>query len=276
MMHCLNCDTKGDNKSHFCCDVCKAVNCVGCNRLTATEERCLPLRERKLKIMCNTCQEDMSKLFDMNRKIKKENESLKEKIEEYASNTDILNLKEIINENETLKSDIAALQCKLDAQMKLADENKMLKQTNKALQKRIEDLDKLKISENKNIKSTPESILSKEEFDNKFKILKEEVTDIKLLVQNLCCYMNNEEVKVVNKQSYASITAEDPAHHERPVSTTIISKKNVNHNNTIRSRSPKSQIQSTDYKKLENEQRRVMSKVISLGHDDGTENSHKN
>ncbi|KAL3268941.1 hypothetical protein HHI36_008027 [Cryptolaemus montrouzieri] len=118
-MQCTNCESKGNNKTHYKCDSCAVIYCIKCSNLTVTEERCVALKERKLKVFCNTCLSDNSTIMSNNRKLKKENDRLKEKLNEISFNSEPNNMSE---ELERLKKEHESNMTKLELELKAQSE----------------------------------------------------------------------------------------------------------------------------------------------------------
>lgn len=123
-MKCEGCAFEGNHKSHFACDCCGAILCTSCGNYSSSEEKCFPLRERKVVILCPKCRAEMSSLVELmqrNRGLKQENERLTQKLSDESEMSE--ELQNVREENE-----------------KLAVLNAELKTEVKALKKQIETL----------------------------------------------------------------------------------------------------------------------------------------
>ncbi|KAL3280977.1 hypothetical protein HHI36_004202, partial [Cryptolaemus montrouzieri] len=83
-------------------------------------ERCVALKERKLKVFCNTCSSDNSTIMSNNRKLKKENDQLKEKLNEISLNSEPNNMSEELERlQKEHESNMTKLQLEFKAQSEL-------------------------------------------------------------------------------------------------------------------------------------------------------------
>lgn len=87
-MKCSECDFVGNHKSHFTCDCCQIVLCTSCGGYSSSEEKCFPLRDRKVTVLCPQCRTETGNILELmqkNRKLKKENDKLLEELSDRSA-----------------------------------------------------------------------------------------------------------------------------------------------------------------------------------------------
>ncbi|KAK9871660.1 hypothetical protein WA026_014108 [Henosepilachna vigintioctopunctata] len=101
---------EGDKYVLFKCDGCGSSQCKECGNYTASEEKCFPLSERKVIILCNKCQEETKTPVDImqkNRSLRRQVETLEDNLisqknqeEKFKETKDILDEVKKSNEEE--------------------------------------------------------------------------------------------------------------------------------------------------------------------------------
>nr|CAI5856889.1 unnamed protein product [Callosobruchus analis] len=107
MEFCTNCKKACDSTIIFPCDSCNKLFCATCGDLTASEIKCLQLKnKRKLKFYCDACEEGLCKVpslikevADLKDSVNKINEMLsRERINNNSANNSNCNMEDIISE----------------------------------------------------------------------------------------------------------------------------------------------------------------------------------
>lgn len=62
MAACSKCDTNAENSKLFTCDSCNETLCATCSNLSASELKCMPLKNRKLKFLCEECEKGLGQI----------------------------------------------------------------------------------------------------------------------------------------------------------------------------------------------------------------------
>nr|CAI5843070.1 unnamed protein product [Callosobruchus analis] len=107
MEFCTKCKKACDSTIIFPCDSCNKLFCATCGDLTASEIKCLQLKnKRKLKFYCDACEEGLCKVpslikevADLKDSVNKINEMLsRERINNNSANNSNCNMEDIISE----------------------------------------------------------------------------------------------------------------------------------------------------------------------------------
>lgn len=129
MAACSKCNVDAENSKLFTCDSCNEILCAICSNLSASELKCMPLKSRRLRFLCDECDKGVSQiplLIKQMAEMREEIRKLKESQSASVSQLNIYSHESIISEmieRQNRRSNIILLNIKESQQNSMPERN---------------------------------------------------------------------------------------------------------------------------------------------------------